>query len=116
MNDVQSLRAAADLFKALGHESRLQLLRLVEDEPQSVGALAEAMGMSQPLVSQHLARLRRERLVAAERRGREVLYRLEDRHVAHVIGDAIAHAAEERPPSDTQHAEHCGADRRRKDA
>ena len=54
MNVEPGLADAAQLFKVLGGESRLALLWLIGQEPRTVGALAEATGLSQPLVSQHL--------------------------------------------------------------
>lgn len=94
------LAEAAQLFKVLGSESRLGLLRLIGAEPQTVGALVEATGMSQPLVSQHLRTLRQVGLVTTSRTGREVTYALADRHVAHVIEDALAHVQEEPHPAE----------------
>lgn len=88
------LSAAAQLFKVLGNESRLWLLRLIDEEPRTVGALAAATDLSQPLVSQHLRTLRQVGLVAASRSGKEVTYRIVDRHVTHVIADALAHVQE----------------------
>ncbi|WP_029088521.1 ArsR/SmtB family transcription factor [Brevibacterium album] len=94
MGAEPGIAAAARLFKVLGSESRLGLLRIVEREPRTVGALSEATGMSQPLVSQHLRTLRQADLVLARRRGKEVVYEIADRHVAHVIADALAHVIE----------------------
>lgn len=94
MHKEPGLAAAAQLFKVLGSESRLWLLRLIRDESKSVAALVAATGMSQPLVSQHLVVLKRAGLVTAERRGREVLHHLSDDHVVHVIDDAVAHVQE----------------------
>ena len=91
------LAEAAQLFKVLGSESRLGLLRLIGAEPRTVGVLAEATGMSQPLVSQHLRTLRQVGLVTTSRTGREITYALADRHVAHVIEDALAHVQEPHP-------------------
>ena len=88
------LAEAAQLFKVLGSESRLGLLRAIEQEPRTVGALAGATGLSQPLVSQHLRTLRQTGLVVAERHGKEVTYLVADRHVTHVIADALAHVLE----------------------
>lgn len=85
---------AAALFKVLGSESRLGLLRLIGAEARTVGALVEATGMSQPLVSQHLRTLRQAGLVATSRSGKEVVYHLADLHVAHVVADALAHVQE----------------------
>ncbi|HMR48085.1 MAG TPA: metalloregulator ArsR/SmtB family transcription factor [Arachnia sp.] len=90
---------AAQLFKVLGHESRLLLLRLIGEESRTVGALAEATNMSQPLVSQHLRTLRGAGLVAAQRRGKEVIYEIADLHVSHVVSDALEHVREPRSAS-----------------
>lgn len=92
MEAEHGTREAAQLFKQLGNESRLQIVRLLAERPRSVGALTEATGLSQPLVSQHLRSLRQADLVTGERAGREVTYSLADRHVVHVVEDAIAHA------------------------
>ncbi|MFT4216501.1 MAG: metalloregulator ArsR/SmtB family transcription factor [Micropruina sp.] len=94
MDAEAGLAAAAQLFKVLGNESRLSLLRLIGEEPRTVGALTTATGLSQPLVSQHLRTLRQGGLVIASRAGKEVIYRLADRHVTHVIADALAHVQE----------------------
>lgn len=88
------LERAARLFKVLGNESRLGLLRLLELEPRTVGGLVELSGLSQPLVSQHLRTLRQADLVSAERRGKEVVYAVADGHVTHVIADALTHVLE----------------------
>lgn len=94
MDAEPGLAGAAQLFKVLGSESRLGLLRIIGREPCTVGTLVVATGMSQPLVSQHLRTLRQAGLVTASRAGKEVTYRLADLHVAHVIADALAHARE----------------------
>jgi ArsR family transcriptional regulator len=76
---------AATLLKALSNPSRLLLLcHLVEGE-RSVSELEDALQLSQAYVSQQLARLRAEGIVAATRDGRTVRYRLADSRVAPVI-------------------------------
>lgn len=99
MSDEPGLSTAAQLFKVLGNESRLWLVRLIGQDPQTVGALVETTGMSQPLVSQHLRTLKQAGLVAAQRQGKEVAYHLADQHVSHVVDDAITHAQEATPES-----------------
>ena len=94
MGTEVGLAETAQLFKVLGNESRLLLLRLLEREPHTVGALAETAGLSQPLVSQHLRTLRQAGLVIVSRRGKEATYAVADRHVVHVISDALAHVLE----------------------
>ena len=111
--DVEpGLAEAAQLFKVLGNESRLGLLRLIGQEPRTVTALTEATGLSQPLVSQHLRTLRQAGLVTPARKGKEVTYRLADLHVSHVVADALAHVQEPvanlaigEDPSQSEHKE-----------
>ena len=76
---------AAALLKALAHEARLMVLcQLVEGE-HSVGALQDGSGLSQSALSQHLARLREESLVATRRDGQTIYYRLADAKAARVL-------------------------------
>lgn len=99
------LAEAAELFKVLGNESRLRLLVLIGREARTVGALAAASGLSQPLVSQHLRTLRGAGLVAARRSGKEVSYELTDLHVSHVVSDALDHVRETDPAAtDAEHS------------
>lgn len=91
------LDRAAELFKVLGNESRLWLVRLLGNEPMTVSALTEITGMSQPLVSQHLKTLRQSGLVSAIRHGKAVTYVLADEHVSHVVADALVHVLEPVP-------------------
>ncbi|NLT31609.1 MAG: helix-turn-helix transcriptional regulator [Propionibacterium sp.] len=97
MEKEAGLDRAAELFRVLVNESRLWLLRLIGDEPRTVGALAEETGLSQPLVSQHLRTMRQTGLVTAIRRGKSVTYTIADEHVTHVVADALIHVHEPRP-------------------
>lgn len=64
-------------FKCLAEETRLRcLLLLLDCESLCVCELHESLGLSQPKVSRHLADLRRCAIVADERRGRWIYYRL----------------------------------------
>jgi DNA-binding transcriptional ArsR family regulator len=92
--DATSYEAAAALLKALVAPIRLALVDLLADAPRCVHELVAALDAPQPLVSQHLKVLKSAGLVATTRRGREVVYRLADDHVAHVVHDAVAHAGE----------------------
>lgn len=64
----------AAVAKAIGHEHRLELLEHLGQGARSVDALAGLCGLSVANASQHLQQLRRAGLVAAERRGKHVLY------------------------------------------
>ena len=70
---------AANLLRALGNERRLMILcKLVEWGEANVGALAEAVGLSQSALSQHLAKMREEGIVAFRRDAQTVWYRIAD--------------------------------------
>lgn len=76
---------AAALLKALANETRLIVLcQLVEGE-RSVSALQTASDLSQSALSQHLARLREEGLVATRREAQTIYYRLADAKAAHLL-------------------------------
>lgn len=68
----------AGILKTLANPRRLEIIHRLAEGPCEVGRLAEALGVSQPNVSQHLGAMRSAGLVEAERDGREVRYRLAD--------------------------------------
>ncbi len=62
-------------FAALADPTRRRLFERLRRRPHAVGELARQLGVSQPAVSQHLAVLRRARLVTSVPVGRRRLYR-----------------------------------------
>lgn len=69
----------ADMLKALGNRARLMVLcKLVEAGEMRVGDLADSVGLSQSALSQHLAKMREEGLVAFRREGQVLFYRIGD--------------------------------------
>lgn len=72
----------AHIGKALANPHRLELLDLLVQAPRTVEELAEEAGMSVANTSQHLQRLKQARLVASEKEGLYVRYRLADPSVA----------------------------------
>lgn len=69
-------RLLAPKLKALGDPTRLELLLLLAEGPQTVKALQEMVGLSQTLVSHHLGVLRDQRLVDVTPEGRTNVYSL----------------------------------------
>lgn len=80
--DPRKMRAAADnasaLLRALANPDRLLLLCELSQGERSVGDLEEALGIGQPTLSQQLAVLRGEELVATRRDGKRIYYRVRD--------------------------------------
>ncbi|MGQ6516171.1 ArsR/SmtB family transcription factor [Serratia sp. IR-2025] len=61
-----TVEAMGDLFRALATPVRLSIVMELSAAPRAVGELVEALGVSQPLVSQHLRVLRAARLTVSE--------------------------------------------------
>lgn len=87
----------AEMFRLLGEPNRLSLVYACLEQPQSVQSLAEQIDISMSLASHHLRLLRAARLLAAERRGKQVFYVAADDHVQRVLRDMIEHSDEEAP-------------------
>ncbi len=96
--DDEAHRGALALFTAMAHEGRLRaLVALARIGPLSAGALAEHCRMEQTAMSHQLRILREAHLVTTERDGKSVIYALADRHIAHLVEDALVHAGEQHP-------------------
>ena len=77
-------RQAGALLKALGNERRLLVLCHLAEGEKSVGELERLIGVSQSALSQHLARLRRDNVVATRRVAQTIYYSL-----AHLKAEAV---------------------------
>jgi len=76
----------AGLFKGLSHPLRIRILELLSTaDERSVADLQSDTGLEASHLSQHLAVLRRNRLVDSERRGSHVYYRLASPEVADLL-------------------------------
>lgn len=69
--------STAAVFDALGDATRREIVRLLAEEPRSVGELAQHLPVSRPAVSQHLRVLAEAELVAARAEGTRRVYRLD---------------------------------------
>jgi DNA-binding transcriptional ArsR family regulator len=70
------------VHRALGDTNRLEVVRRLAAGPATVSELIEFTGLSQPLVSWHLRRLRAAGLVTTERSGRESICTLRTATIA----------------------------------
>lgn len=90
-----TLVAAGELLRALSAPVRIAIVMQLRDCERCVHELVDALGVAQPLISQHLRVLKSAGVVDGKRHGREVVYRLVDEHLAHIVVDAVAHVEEE---------------------
>jgi DNA-binding transcriptional ArsR family regulator len=72
-DDLRDLRI---FHKALADVNRLRIVRRLAEGPATVGELINTVGLSQPLVSWHVSRLKAAGVVQTKRAGREVLCQL----------------------------------------
>ncbi len=73
---VLPTHSPTEVFKALGNESRVTIVRNLLDGEKCVCDLVAAVGLGWSTVSRHLAVLREAGVVVDEKRGQQVFYRL----------------------------------------
>ena len=77
---------AAALLSAMANAKRLLVLcHLAECGEAPVARIADEVGLSQSALSQHLAKLRSDQLVATRREAQTIYYRLEDDRVLKLL-------------------------------
>jgi ArsR family transcriptional regulator, virulence genes transcriptional regulator len=79
-------RKASTLLKAMSNERRLLILCHLSMGEKSVGELEELVQLSQSALSQHLARLRRDRLVRTRRSAQTIYYSLNGEEATAIMG------------------------------
>jgi ArsR family transcriptional regulator, zinc-responsive transcriptional repressor len=90
----RTLAEAGDLLRALAAPVRIAIVLQLLESDRCVHDLVDALGVTQPLISQHLRVLKSAGVVQGDRQGREVVYSLVDDHLAHIVVDAVAHVEE----------------------
>jgi DNA-binding transcriptional ArsR family regulator len=88
--DEHTAAHVAELFSAFSDTSRVRIISVLAQGEKNVGALAEAVGISQSAVSHHMRALRQMRLVWTRKDGRQVFYHL-DSHVADLYRHGLDH-------------------------
>lgn len=83
--DKRRCERVASIFKTLSHPQRLFLLCCLCDGEQTVRDLQAVCGSPQPVISQHLSRMRHEGIVRARRDGNFMRYRIADRRIPALI-------------------------------
>lgn len=77
---------AAGLLKALANEKRLMILcKLLERGEMSVMSLSDNVGLSQSALSQHLAKMRDEKIIDFRRDGQTIYYHVSSPDVNRIL-------------------------------
>ena len=86
MNELHDMAAhAVDLLKAMANEWRLMILCQLSEGEKTVSELQDILGLSQSALSQHLAVLRREKIVRARKDAQSVFYSLSGNDASKVM-------------------------------
>ncbi len=89
------LREAADFFKALGNDTRLQVIWCLSQGEKSSGQLAEALEMTPSAISHQLTLLKQLKIVKAKKEGKTRLYQLADDHISRIMQAVLEHYQED---------------------
>ena len=77
---------ASRFLKSLANENRLIILCTLAEGEKNVGELEEVLRIRQPTLSQQLARLREDDLVATRRDSKQIYYSLASEEARQVMG------------------------------
>ncbi|AUC43132.1 ArsR/SmtB family transcription factor [Dickeya solani] len=86
----EAAHGAADVLRALANDDRLMLMCFLSQGEASVGQLEQALGIHQPTLSQQLAVMRRLKLVATRREGKQIFYRIDDPRILTLLNTLYA--------------------------
>ncbi len=89
--DEHTAAHVAELFRAFSDTSRVRIVSVLVKQKMNVGAIAQAVGISESAVSHHLRSLRQMGLVVSRRDGKEVHYSIEDDHITGLFGQGVNH-------------------------
>jgi DNA-binding transcriptional ArsR family regulator len=81
----QALDIGYKLLKAMGNFRRLQILFEIRKQEKSVGELCKAIGLGQSALSQHLAILRKAKLVRTRRNAQTIYYSISNAVVLNIL-------------------------------
>ena len=94
MYDDDLIYDLAELFKVFSDSTRAKILSCLEISELCVCDICECLNMNKSAISHQLRILRQAKLVKARKRGKEVMYSLDDEHVSKIFECGISHLQE----------------------
>lgn len=85
VQNYTKLKDKAQLLKVLGHPVRLCIVTGLLGEECNVTTMQECLDLPQPIISQQLAKLKKNGIISGQRRGTEIIYRVIDERVKGII-------------------------------
>lgn len=86
LTDLDAMGQAAECLKTLAHPHRLRMVQMLLQRDFTVGELAEACEIPSHMASEHLRLMQRCGLLASEKDGRKVYYRVAEDHLSSIMG------------------------------
>ena len=90
----ETQEAIAELFKAFGDLTRVEILSLLQGGELCVNDIAQAVELSQSAISHQLRILKQMHLIKYRREGKNILYSLADDHVLTILQMGLEHVME----------------------
>ena len=87
----QTAADVAELFRAFSDTSRVRILSALANREYNVTELAATVGITESGISHHLRGLRQMHLVQTRREGKEVYYRIDDKHIITLFQQGVDH-------------------------
>lgn len=94
MPDEDTLLNIAELFKVFGDSTRTRILSALSVDEMCVCDISALLNMSMSAVSHQLRILRQTKIVKSRRRGKEIVYSLDDEHISQLYKLALEHLSE----------------------
>jgi DNA-binding transcriptional ArsR family regulator len=85
MTDLEALGQAAECLRTLAHPHRLRMVQMLLQGDHTVGELADACGLPSAMASEHLRLMQRCGLLASQKDGRRVYYRVVEPQLAEIM-------------------------------
>lgn len=91
LNMEEKIEDLSQVFKALGDPTRSRIIYILSRSPLCVCDISALLNMTQSSISHHLRILRDQKLVKFKRKGKLVIYSLDDDHVFTIFKEGLKH-------------------------
>ncbi len=87
----EQIYVLSDFYKVFGDSTRIKILVELINGEKTVTELVDNLDMSQSAISHQLQVLRKNRIVKNKRKGKYVIYSLDDSHILSTLTEGIEH-------------------------
>ena len=95
MPDADTLIKIAEFYKIIGDPTRCKIISALLINPMCVCDLCNVLCMSKSSVSHQLTKMRENKILKCEKKGKEVYYSLEDEHIKYIFTTTAEHIKHE---------------------